>query len=1127
MSQRPRRNGRLPSREQNPAPSRDSPGTFVRPNLPALNGTPSSRRQYSYGSGVEPPPRPGSGLQRMDIRNAVGAALAASNDEPIEEEGFVRPPRPQARPAASDTEEDELAQGGTTSRRPDSSRNAYARPTTRSTGVDPVPEKSTNLRQNSGTGGSDADSLRSFLMESEYYGDATIRSTPESPPAAEVRKPPQRNPQRPSAPRLQNELQEHDSLPASSRSQHAVQTRERVSTAQPKEEAEEDFDESEEEDEYSTRNPYRNTRSANTPRPNAARPGTRKTKTRANQLEAEDADDSDRTSREGSPVIGLARGARFQSGGASTTMLLKPSNLGNGSNRTQTLSHNAASAPKQASRLNQMSQPPKTLQATQNPLQFTRTLGRTASKENPFSLNKNSSGNQYSRSAIERYASDASEMDDAMQRDIMQAEDELERNRLEEEYDRNFRQTEETQAALGRGTQVGRQQRGPTERWRHQWTHFLALLSLDSFWAFIRRHLRPTTEVDEYLDEDDVDTDVPVNWWRLLNPLMYLQTIVWVFDNIMDRAVHQFDLLSPFGSLRQIAAPGSALRWTLMGLFALALSMTLSTFVLGGTGGLSNRFPSPGGVSLPSFGLPGFGLPSFGGVTGKIGSFIPSIPWSPKSDDYDEDTMWETSGDGGGGQSDESISNFEKELNKLRKAGKLHESSIKKLQSVVPKIVHLELKDGKPVIAQEFWHAIRDLVHGDGSIMTLEKKGKLYEFTSEQQWQAIMSRISNDPAFKSTQNVSVSDIEGRMEQQATKFWDSWVKNNQDKMIEILRPTMDKVQVTGSDRGFDARITRLIKEHSKSSDHNEVLVTRDEFIQYVQNEFARNNKMFHAELEELRPQLETLMRDTIHQAARDAPQGMSQKDITKLVKSLTDKYISGLNLEGMAKGQIHQHWDVELKNQVNFFSQGSGATIDIVITSVIYDPYKKGLYSEDAYKKGIRGVNPYPASFALTSWEDEGDCWCAAREFNRRGNPAGASLSVQLAQRIIPQNVVIEHILPGATSDPDARPRNIEVYAAIEDEEIRERVKDFASVHFPADPESWNYEEAEYPKKNKLVKIGQFVYESSELTRGVHVHRLSPELVEIGADTDHVVVRAVSNYGSNSHTCFYRVRLFGA
>lgn len=104
MPPRPaRRTTRFTSREPEQGPAHDSPNALVRPQLPPLQGTPSSRRQYTYGSAVEPPPRVGAGLQRMDLQNAVNQALS----KPDQEEEFVRPTRPRS--AATRTEEDNAA----------------------------------------------------------------------------------------------------------------------------------------------------------------------------------------------------------------------------------------------------------------------------------------------------------------------------------------------------------------------------------------------------------------------------------------------------------------------------------------------------------------------------------------------------------------------------------------------------------------------------------------------------------------------------------------------------------------------------------------------------------------------------------------------------------------------------------------------------------------------------------------------------------------------------------------------------------------------------------------------------------------------------------------------------------
>lgn len=94
-----RRTTRLTSREPEQQSTNEPPNTLVRPHLPALQGTPSTRRQYTYGSGAEPPPKVGAGLQRMDLGSAVNQALANNVDD---EEDFVRPAKPRAASSRAD-----------------------------------------------------------------------------------------------------------------------------------------------------------------------------------------------------------------------------------------------------------------------------------------------------------------------------------------------------------------------------------------------------------------------------------------------------------------------------------------------------------------------------------------------------------------------------------------------------------------------------------------------------------------------------------------------------------------------------------------------------------------------------------------------------------------------------------------------------------------------------------------------------------------------------------------------------------------------------------------------------------------------------------------------------------------
>ncbi|KAJ6147710.1 hypothetical protein N7497_009692 [Penicillium chrysogenum] len=67
-------------------------------------------------------------------------------------------------------------------------------------------------------------------------------------------------------------------------------------------------------------------------------------------------------------------------------------------------------------------------------------------------------------------------------------------------------------------------------------------------------------------------------------------------------------------------------------------------------------------------------------------------------------------------------------------------------------------------------------------------------------------------------------------------------------------------------------------------------------------------------------------------------------------------------------------------------------------------------------------SPQSPMSALTTWEEVGDCWCSAP---RNGT---SQLSVLLGRDIVAEELIVEHIPVGASLEPEAAPRTIEVWA---------------------------------------------------------------------------------------------------
>ncbi|KAG0157609.1 hypothetical protein PDIDSM_4794 [Penicillium digitatum] len=113
-------------------------------------------------------------------------------------------------------------------------------------------------------------------------------------------------------------------------------------------------------------------------------------------------------------------------------------------------------------------------------------------------------------------------------------------------------------------------------------------------------------------------------------------------------------------------------------------------------------------------------------------------------------------------------------------------------------------------------------------------------------------------------------------------------------------------------------------------------------------------------------------------------------------------------------------------KVNFLSVALGAIIDPAKTSPTLGPKHGATFrallwaSSFATRRSIRA--PQSPISALSTWEEVGDCWCSAP---RNGT---TQLSVLLGRDIVAEELVVEHIPVGASLEPEAAPRTIELWA---------------------------------------------------------------------------------------------------
>ncbi|TEA17194.1 hypothetical protein C8034_v000597 [Colletotrichum sidae] len=464
------------------------------------------------------------------------------------------------------------------------------------------------------------------------------------------------------------------------------------------------------------------------------------------------------------------------------------------------------------------------------------------------------------------------------------------------------------------------------------------------------------------------------------------------------------------------------------------------------------------------------------------------------------------------------------EITKLTKSSNLHDGSLSKLEGIVPKVVHLKLdKNGRPIIAQEFWHALRDLMKGDREILTIDRGRNGYYHISDEHWRATKDRLSQDPVYQKAASppqpgTSPADVENIFESKLAKTWEKWLKNNDKRVAKILEPAFGTSIPDKIEEGLAQKLEQYVKNLYKDKKGTEdVVVTRDEFIRHLKGEFATHRNEIKAEALELQKKLEQQVQDAVQKAPEA---GIARTELMQIIDERVRDAVANAGLEALAQGKITVNWQSQLRKEVNFLSRGRGTIIDAKHMSPVYKPQIKGKVSSPEWLDSTRrSPDVFPPARTLIRWDDEGDCWCGKESVSSKdGRPLGVFVGYLISNEIVPRYIVIEHILPTATLNPEAMPKDMDVWAYFTDLDVRNRVEDFSASHFPSEiNNSW--------LEDGWVKIAQFEYQATEGMDGAHVHQFSPELGNIGAATDQIIVRAVSNHGSD-HTCIYRVRLYG-
>ncbi|CEL03415.1 hypothetical protein ASPCAL04570 [Aspergillus calidoustus] len=242
-------------------------------------------------------------------------------------------------------------------------------------------------------------------------------------------------------------------------------------------------------------------------------------------------------------------------------------------------------------------------------------------------------------------------------------------------------------------------------------------------------------------------------------------------------------------------------------------------------------------------------------------------------------------------------------------------------------------------------------------------------------------------------------------------------------------------------------------------------------------------------------------------------------------------------------------DVVKYSKTNFLSIGAGVLIDPYMTSPTAEPKYNIIQKAYLYLTKHEHYHQQPPRAALTPWEDYGDCWCSAP---RQGM---SQLAVILSRRILPEEVVVEHMPKAATLRPEVAPQNMELWvryryvgkgsrpykwsvssflrgnpktiagqdALKSDRKIlRGPVLDALRLAWRDEPDS-SFSDDPYLGPD-FYKVGTWMYDINDMQ---HIQRF-PLTAIIDSDdvrVDKVVFRVNSNWGGNE-TCIYRVKLHG-
>lgn len=419
------------------------------------------------------------------------------------------------------------------------------------------------------------------------------------------------------------------------------------------------------------------------------------------------------------------------------------------------------------------------------------------------------------------------------------------------------------------------------------------------------------------------------------------------------------------------------------------------------------------------------------------------------------------------------------DIARLTRSTELDHQTLTTLQEILPAaVISKKDKNGNIIISDEFWTALVDKVRNDDTLFEKEIKGG---------WKS-----------GSKSDLSIKDIRGVVKNEFHKTWEVFIKANQDKLIAWDSKKLDD----------------QVRKAGENNSNIYVKATREEMMQAIKKNWDETRYEIQSQLGPISKKLE----NSFYQISRLEHKAVSKEAANSIAHDVLSKLIPNAKLTAQSYANLKHSSNVAL-TRVNHFSPGTGAIINPILTSPSYlfpamDVNSIKRFAHWLFLQPI--PRPNPPSVALRKWNEYGDCWCSPS--TDRG--FGPSLAIIAGNYIQPDYIIVEHIQESATLEPGSAPREMELLAYMEDEEVL--------AAFESSPRHSSAVVRDEPRLAGWVRLSSWVYDASS-DQSFQTFGLL-DLREFGerVAANQFIVRAKTNWNPEDvkYTCMYRVRLTG-